>query len=472
MSKSVGFLMIPIYTHYLTPDDYGVLELLDLIVTVLGLLVGMGLGSAIFRFYYHYEKLKDKYEVVTTALLFVILMTVFIVLPCLIFADKISLVVFGSDQYSYYFQLMFISFFFTCIGTVPECFLRAEQRSALFTTITLITLILNVGLNIYFVAVLKMRIIGILYASVIMRFLNNTFLLILNISKTKLSFSIVKLREMLKYGIPLFPASFGFFILNFADRFILKHFGTLEVVGIYSLGYKFAFMISLLIINPFTLIWQAQMFEIAKKPEAKEIFSKFLTYFSLVVITSAFVLSVFINDVIGIIAPPDFYSAYKVVPIIALGYVFYGFYHFFQIGILLEKKTKFLGFAVFIGAFANIILNLLLVPSYEAIGAALATVFSFLIMSLCTFVFSQRLYRIKYEFGRIVKILCVASLLLIFSLFLNVNSFFINICIKMTIIILFFVILFSIRFFTDEELRKIRFFFKIVVNKFRLLSVS
>lgn len=472
LGKAVGFFMIPIYTHYLTPLDYGVFELLDLTVTILGILVGMGIGSAILRFYYYYELQEDKYEVISTALIIITLVVSISVALCILAASEISSFVFGSIQYSYFLQLVLISFFFTTIATIPESFLRAEQKSTIYTSITVGTLILNLSLNIYFIVVLKIGLLGILYASVLMRFLNMVVNLSVCIPKIKFRVSLVKLKEMLKFGIPLMPANFGLFILNFADRFILKHFSNLEDVGLYSLGYKFAFMISLLIISPFTMIWQAQMFEISKKRNAKEIFSRFLTYFSLVVITAAFVLSIFIKDIISLIAPPNFNSAYKVVPIISLGYVFYGFYYFFQVGILLEKKTKFLGFAVLFSALSNIILNILLIPIFGAMGAGIAALLSFLFISLSTYIFSQKLYKINYEFKRILKTLSVAIFLFILLLFLDTDSLLLNILVKIIFVIVFYVILYVAKFFKDDEVKKIKNFLDLFIFKLRALHLT
>lgn len=472
LCKAVGFVLIPVYTHYLTPIDYGVFELLDLTVTILGILVGMGIGSAILRFYYHYELQEDKYEVISTALITITLAVSITVTLCILGAKEISSLVFGSSQYSYFLQLVLISFFFSTIATIPESFLRAEQKSTIYTSITVGTLILNLSLNIYFVVVLKIGLVGILYASVIMRFLNTIVNLSVCLPKIKYRVSLAKLKEMLKFGVPLMPASFGIFILNFADRFILKHFSNLEAVGLYSLGYKFAFMISILIISPFGMIWQAQMFEISKKRNAKEIFSKFLTYFSLVVITAAFVLSIFIKDIISLIAPPSFHSAYNVVPIISLGYVFYGFYYFFQVGILLKKKTKFLGFTVLLSALSNIILNILLIPIFGAMGAAIATSLSFLFMSASTYIFSQRLYQINYEFKRILKILVVATFLFILLLFLDTGSLLANILLRILFVIGFYLILYIAKFFKHEEIKKIKDFSNSLIFKFRVLHLS
>jgi O-antigen/teichoic acid export membrane protein len=454
LGKVVGFLLIPLYTHYLTPNDYGVLELIDITISVAGLFVAMGIGAAVFRFYYHYDDTKDKNEVISTAFIFVTTMAALVVAVAISFADSISTLVFDTSEYAYYFQLMFVSFLFSTIASVPESYAMAKQKSALFTSITIGTLVLNLALNIYVVAFLKMGVLGIVYVSAIMRSLNAAFWLFLTIPRVGISFSFHKLKELLKYGMPLIPANIGIFVMTFADRFFLSHFMSLSAVGIYSLGYKFGFMISILLIQPFNRIWQAQMFEIAKKQDAKKIFAKMFTYFSYVVLFAVLGLSVFIKDAIKFIADSSFFMAYKFVPIIALACFFRGTYFFFQIGLLLKKKTKYVGYSVSIAACLNLILNYFFIVYIGTIGAAIAALFTNIVMAGFVYFYSQKLYRIDYEFGRISKLFAVASILYCLSCLVNIDSIVISMLVKSFFILSFPFLLFLVGFYTNEEKEK------------------
>jgi O-antigen/teichoic acid export membrane protein len=451
LSKAVGFLLIPLYTHYLTPRDYGVLELLDLTVSVAAIFVGLGIAASIFRFYYHYETASDKNEVVSTALIFVVIIASVVVAFAIGSASSISALVFKSSEFLQYFVWMFVSFLFSTIASVPETYIIAQQRSALFMSITIGTLIVNLSLNIFVVAFLKMGVMGIVYVSAFVRALNACLLLLLTVPRVGLSFSVPKLREMLKYGLPLLPANVGLFVITFADRFFLSQLCSLSTVGIYALGYKFGFMISILLVQPFNRIWQVQRFELAQKDDAPRILGNMFTYFSFVVIFAVLGLSVFIKDVVKIIAAPEFWSAYKVVFFIAMSCFFSGAYNFFQTGILLKKETKYVGYSVAIAGLLNMVMNYVLIKALGFIGAAISALITNMIMAGFVYVYSQKLFRITYEFFRIFKLFIVALTLCCLSYLVTVDSPVMSALVKSAFICSFPFVLFVVKFYTNKE---------------------
>jgi O-antigen/teichoic acid export membrane protein len=310
---------------------------------------------------------------------------------------------------------MLVSFFFSTVASVPETYLMAQKESKRFTLISLATLAVNLSLNIYFVAFAQTGVVGILYASIISRFLNTSYLTFLTIPRTGLGFDLTKLKSILKFSIPLIPAEIGLFIFAFSDRFFLSHLSDLESVGLYSLGYKFAFMISLLIVQPFMQIWQQEMYEINNRDGAAEIFGRMYTYLFGIVAGTALLMSIFIKDVIEIISAPDFHGAWKIVPVIAFAYIFRATYLYFQMGMLFKSKTKGLSYVTLIGASFTIVLNIILVPQYGAMGAALATLGSYFILAVITYAVSQRLYKIQFELINLLKItLLTVSILLLY----------------------------------------------------------
>jgi O-antigen/teichoic acid export membrane protein len=455
LSKAVGFLLIPLYTHYLSPDDYGVLELLDLSITVAGIFIGMGISASIFRFYYHYEDTLDKNEVVSTALIFVVLFATSAVSLAILNTPIISKLVFKSSEFSPYFKWMFISLLFSIIASVPEAYIMAQQRSALFTAISVGTLALNLSLNIYVVAFLEMGVLGIVCVSAFVRAVNTCLLLLLTLPGTGLTFSISKLKQMLRYGLPLLPANFGLFAINFSDRFFLSHLSSLSAVGIYSLGYKLGFIISILLVQPFSRIWQAQLFELAERNDAHKIMGRLFTYFCYIIIFAIVVLSLLSKDVIKIVSPRHFWPAYKVVPIIATACFFRGAYIFFQAGILVRKETKLIGYTVFFVAVFSLVLNYFLIKYFGFIGASLSFSITSLILAYSVHHFSTRLFRVDYEFVRILKLITVAVCLIVPNVFIQIDSIIISILVRLSISILFPVALVLTGFYTTNEKEKL-----------------
>jgi O-antigen/teichoic acid export membrane protein len=210
-------------------------------------------------------------------------------------AKPISSVVLGKSEFYRYFQIIFISMGLQTLASVPESLLLAEKRSLVFSAISIGTLMSYLTFNILFLVAFKMGVTGILLSMLITKSLNNSSLLIIAFRHTRLKFSVKKLQEMIKFGLPLVPAGMSMFIMHFSDRFFVQKFSSLNDLGFYSLGYKFGMIISVLVTAPIFRIWNTQRFEIAKADSGKQVFGRIFTYYSTVVIFVGLVICVFIK---------------------------------------------------------------------------------------------------------------------------------------------------------------------------------
>jgi O-antigen/teichoic acid export membrane protein len=467
LSKAIGFLMIPLYTHYLNPQDYGILDLLTVLVVLTGIIIQGGISTAIFKFYNTFEREDDRKQVISTVLIFLALISFTTVFILSAFGDEISIFLTNSKDYASYVILMLISFFFSSVATVPETYLLAQKKSMLFTAISLGTLILDLSANIYMVAIVKLGVVGILYGSVIVRFLNTTFLLSITIRKVGFSLNINKLKKILEFSIPLIPAQLGLFVVAFSDRLFLSHLADLRSVGLYSLGYKFAFMISLLMVQPFMRIWQQEMYEVKKRPDAPQIFGSIYTYVVGAILVAGTVMTIFIKDVVAIMASSEYLEAWKVVPIIAFAYVFRATSLYFQMGMLFQNKTSYLSYATVVGAIVVVILNYLLVPAYRESGAALSVFGSYAVLAGLSFWVSQRLYQIKIEIIRLLKLLLILGVIIAFYLSVNVDSRALSIAFRITSLPVILLGMYFGGFLNHIERSKIR---KLALSRFQWLS--
>jgi len=409
-TKAVGLIMIPVYTHFLSPREYGILDMLDLTIILLGMVAGMGMGSAIFRFYYATESAEDRRDVVGSALLFSTLIAGVFGLAIVLGADRASDLIFRAPGLSSYLRIAVLSFW---IGTVAETcrnYLRVRQRSTIFVVAALIQLVVGLGLNIYFIAFRHMGVLGFLLSSLITNILSSVALLIHTVADTGFSVSLPKTRQMLGYGAPFVLTGIGSFILNFADRYFLNVYAGLSQVGIYALGYKFGFMLNMLTVAPFLQMWEAQMFVVEKEPNAGAVYARIFEYFAALLLLAVLALSIFIKDILSVIASPEYASAYRIVPIVALAYVFNGWAQYFRLGMLLTRRTKVIATIMTGTGILTLALYVVLIKSHGAVGAALATLLSFLFMMVWTFLESQRLVRVPYDLRRIGLVIGLAGL--------------------------------------------------------------
>jgi len=471
LGKIAGFILIPVYTHYLATSEYGTLELLELTTYVAGMFLAVGISESVMRFYYDSDEPEKRHEVVSTALLWIWGISLFGVVWLLLLSPEVSLLVFNSSDNAGLFRLIFLSMTFGLASEIPLSFIRAQQKSLLFTTISVSRLILNVGLNILFIVGFGWGIRGIILSGLITHGLTSIFLSAYVFKQTGFFFSSLKLRKMIRYGIPYVPGGLGMFVIHFVDRFLLQRFTSLSEVGIYSLGYKFGMILNPLVNDPFFSIWKPKMFELAEREDAKEIYSTMFTYFLFIEIFLALGISVLIKDVLVIISDPGYHSAYKVVPLILLSYVLWGSYFQVQIGILLKKKTRYIAYVVAVSAVANLALNFLLIPRIGIWGAALSTLASFGITTILTYLVSNRIYQVKYQFARIFKLLALAVVLYLVSLGINTDSLFTSLFVKSVLVLSFPFCLFFLRFYTPPEIGKIKEMVSKATKSFKLTSV-
>jgi O-antigen/teichoic acid export membrane protein len=271
-----------------------------------------------------------------------------------------------------------------------------------------------------------------------------------------LRFSTPIFKEMLRYGLPLIPEGVGYFILNFADRFILQRFTNLSEVGLYSLGYKFGMIISPMITEPFLSIWRPKMFETAHNKNAKDLYSVMFTYFMFVEIFAGLFISILIIDALKIISSPEYYGCYKIVPLIAFSYILSAGYSFVQMGLLQRKKTKHVAYIVLVAAGLNMGLNLLLIPRLGMWGAAISTILSFLVLFIFNYAVSNKIYYIRYQYLRLAKMLVLAVLLYFLAAAIKIDSFILSISTRTVIALSFPLLLYVLRFYTAEEIQKFK----------------
>jgi O-antigen/teichoic acid export membrane protein len=333
-----------------------------------------------------------------------------------------------------------------------------------------ISLVLSLLFNIYFIAVRHVGVVGVLYSSLISSTVVTAPLAVYTIRNIRLSFSPAKLKGLVIFGAPLIITSIASFAVNFSDRFFLRHFATLSTVGVYALGYKFGFMLSLLVVQPFDTIWQARIYEIAKRNNSGEMFSRLFEYYWLILVTAALGLSIVIKEVVALISSSNFQDAYKVVPVVALAYVFQGTNRFVLAGTYIAKKTVWLAPVGLVTAAGNVGLNLLLIPRFGMMGAAWSTALSFLLMSVLSLTVSQRVYPIPYVFTRLLMWGSGAAIVYSVSTFILLPSLILQLTAKLALFAGFPIVLYLLGFFSKGEVEQGKTLTQAFLIKSRLLS--
>lgn len=456
---SLSFLLIPFYTRYLSQADYGRLEILQTFLKVLLFLIPLGLPSAILKCYHRDAKSQTERKILTsTAFFFVLvagllqtLILLFFVHPLSQFLIKIN---FGLLIYT-----VIAASFFAALLELELSFLRAEEKSRSYTVVFLLRFILTLGITIYLVVGLKWGLFGALLGNVAAQIL--TFLTFLPYLKNyvKISYSKLALTKLLSFGLAILPASIAMWVMDLSDRYFLSHFGSLEMVGVYSVGYRIGFILEFALVIPFQLAWPPFSFRIAKHKNHRQIYARTLTYFFFIGIFSFLALSFFAPEIVKVIAPKNYASAALIVPLVALAYVFYGMHFVVAPGIHLEGKTKYYPLAIVFPAALNLLLNYLLIPIYGMWGAAEATFIAFVFVLILTYFISNHFHPVRYEWKRLLKIAITGLAVFGFSVLYPMSHVTITaILIKIGLLILFLILLWGERFFEVTEKERIKKF--------------
>jgi O-antigen/teichoic acid export membrane protein len=392
LQRCVSFVMLPIYTRFLSPTDYGTIELLSMVLDFTGIILGLRIGQSIFRFYAAFEGEKDKAEVITTAIYLIFLLNALGFLLLFLIKDYISLAVFGDISQRDNIVLFSVTLLMQSFTEIPMTYVRAQQRPWLFISFSVIKLVLQLSLNIIFIVMLGMRVEGVIYSAIIssavMAFILGCYVIV----NCGLYFSLSKARKILFFSFPLMLTGLFSFYLTFGDRYFLRNYFNVDEVGIYSLAYKFGFLLMFLVVNPFSAVWDSEKYNIVKTDNAKKTINDIFIYYSATVLLVCVGISLFVEDVLHVMAAPPFWKAASIVPVILAAYLTNAWCEFVSLGILLKDKTMELTYGTLVAGLVITPGYLYLIPKFGGKGAAWATFFAFGARALWVYFRARRLY--------------------------------------------------------------------------------
>ena len=456
MQRIVALLLLPVYTRFLTPYDYGIKELVGLSADVIGILLASAISGAFYRFYFQYDASNDRNEVFSTAILTIGGIGLLALIPLSLSAKTMAAAVLDDPELYHFFLIAFISLWFQSLNNISYNYLKANKQSIKFISLSFAKMIIAITLNIYFVCFLQIGIIGILISNLITVVIMSLCLSFPLFFRVGAHFSKTKVMEMLRYGLPLIPAQFGAFVVHLSDRFFIKEYCSIADAGLYSLGYRFGTLPGQFISDPFNQIFQPRRLEVYKQENSEYIFGRIFTYFLFLMLFAGLMIAVLTQEVLMVMADKQFWSAYRVVPLIVLATTIFSFHYHLDIGIIIAKKTKYFAYINFSNGVVVLVLNFLLIPKYGVFGAAWATIFAFIYKAAITYYFSSKFYKIHFEWVRIIKLILVSGAVYWLCRSIHVQSVYQSFFLKIVLVTLCYPVgLFMVKFFSEMETKKI-----------------
>ena len=404
LAKLTSFIMLPIYTRYLTPADYGVLELTSMTLDFLAIMMGMNVAASVYRFYAEEDSRSGRDLVMSTAAIGKIATALVLALVGLLISPWLSAVVTPEKGHPDYFRLFFLIFIMQSAELVPFLLCRALHRSVMVVAINLARLVGLISLNVVFVVHYEMGVKGILLSNLIVSTMVAAAMLRFLFRSTGYAFSTKLFIEMTRFSFPVGFVSLGNFFLVFSDRYFLNHYVGPAAVGLYALAYRFGFVLAAFIATPFQQIWGPERFQIAKRPNAPDIYRRIFLYFNVALGCTALFITLFVRDLLKVMSAPNFWAAYAVVPLIMVAQILHHWTGFNNLGLYLAKKTKKFAWGSAVAIPSVLLLNYLLIPRYGVLGAAIATILAYVLRFLVIQRLSQREYKIDYDWPRIWRL--------------------------------------------------------------------
>jgi O-antigen/teichoic acid export membrane protein len=458
-TKLIGFVLLPLYTKYLSIADYGVLGIMEVSSQVLIGMFCLGLSQAFARWYWDQRFHSIQRSLFYSTLIILVSVSAVMVLIFIFFTENISILLFTDSSFSYVIQLLIISSALDIIIQAPTTLIRLQEKPVLYTTANIIKIAVSLFFTVYFIKYRHLKLEGIYQAQLIGQVI---FILVLTrfiFKNISIKFERQIMIDMLLYAIPLALSTVAAIALNISDRYILKAFCSLQDVGLYSLGYKIANTVNVFIIGSVNLAVLPIIYKMMDAPNHKRFYSKLLTYYVFGVLIFAMGMSFFGKEVIKLLATnPEYWDSYKIIPLIAMSSVFIVMRDTSMTGLLKMQKSKTIATVIVIAACINILLDLFFIKLFGSMGAAIATILAQGVYFIMIYLLSQKAYRIPYEHGKLALMIMVAAILIVLSQLFNNYSLLVRILTKTSLVCIFPVILYFFRFYEAAEITSIKGF--------------
>lgn len=408
-NTGVLLLLVPYLVNKLTTNEFGAWSLYEIMTLVLITIISLGLDTGLMRQYWYLKDETERARLVGSTLVAVLLWSV--VLMCLtsLMILSIATPVEGIFDRKDLLILVIATGSFEGILAIFLALFRIQEQPIAFVSLSVTRMIVFCLAVVAFVesgegidGAVKGRLIAGLVAVVIAFVMSRQYV--------NFKFHPDLFRKTVRYGLPLLPYNIAMYIMFAGDRYVLERIMSLEQVAIYTFAYKIATVLDIIITRPFATDWAARRFKFYEMPNAKTLYSTTLTVYLFIAVSFSLLLLSGTRLVYEWFAPHVYLSGMVAVPILLAANVAAGMEGPVNIGIMVKDKTFYVPLIGFLGASITIITNLILIPSFGLVGAAISTVLSYSGTTMAFWLISRRFYHVDYSIAQGLVIILGAIL--------------------------------------------------------------
>ena len=439
--QAVGFLLLPLYTRYLTPTDYGIAAIIDITMALVGVTVSAGILNSMARFYHEYDDVKSKNCVVSTMYWMVVVISAISCVAILSSSRFLSQELFTDLRYALLFDIAAAGLVFGLLMDTAMLYLMIESRSLSYVTISICNLVSMIGLNIWFVVFMGLGLKGIFYSMLITRAILAVVVSLPMLFRVGIGFSRRMALSMFQFSFPMIFSSLFRLVVNESDKYFISYFFSPFETGIYAIAQKIGNAVHMLVTSPFLQSYNPKRFEIMKQANAPEIYAQILNYYLLFIVTFSLTISVFSSEIMRLMTTASFFEAADYIPLIVTSWILFGMRYHFETGLLIKKKTRYFTYINGGTAVLAIGLNYLLIGQYKIWGALIALNLSQFVTTGLFYVISQRLYPVSYHFTFMVKLAALGLSCYAVSSLVQHDMIVVNLALKSVIMVLYLLLL-------------------------------
>lgn len=458
-TKLISFVLLPLITLNFTVSEFGIYVLTESLWQIFWAIFSFGLESGIVRWYLEITDSNEKKTFLSSAYLFLFSFNFILIMLIYLFSPQLSGLIYENSSYSKFVVYSSLIAFVESFSFVIFLQLRIEEKVKSYTILAVLSTIISLALQVYFLQYSQIKLEGIFIAKIIAPLVIIIILLPYIFRHLRIGFDKQLMKELLKYSFPIMIAGLILTLLNQIDRNILGYLSNLSNVGIYGLAYSISGLVNFLIVSPFVLSFTVLSWKKLKSENAKRFYTKSITYLFLSVVYVSTFISLFTPHLIKVFTlKTDYWAAASYVPIVIMAVPFYGIHFIGIFSFYVTKKTKYVFLSYSIALFSNILLNFIFIPIWGIYGAALVNLFSFALLTIVIYLLSRKNYFFDYEWFKIVKILICYTILVFPFFYFSFESRALEIVLKCIALITFPFLLYIFDFYEKIEIDSIKGF--------------
>lgn len=400
-SSLISFILIPLFTNYLTTSEYGRIDFITMLISLLIPIITLNFIEALIRF--GVDKEYESKEVISTIIFSII--PIYGVL-LIIFLILIKLDIINNSILGY-----LGIFFVVSLYQFLQQYTRVIEKLIIYATSDILYTIIFSVLNVIFIAKFRAGIQGYFTSYIIAYITASIFLIIKAKIYKDIKLSLYNkeyLREFIKYSTPLIPNNLSWWIVNASDRFLIKIFCGYSNLGIYSIANKIPQILNTFY-GLFFKAWQISSIKELGKEDTERFYEQIFKYISKAMFTVGICILLGINVIFFIMIGEEFKDAINYVSVLVLAIIFFTLASFLGSIYTAYKKSKNVLKSTIISAVINIALNILFMPFWGAIVSCYSTLASYLFLFIYRLYDSRQFMKLKID----VKDLIISSLIFI-----------------------------------------------------------